>query len=143
MAMLTRARVAKRLGRSIATVRRMEGHELHPWTDARGVHQFDSSEVEQLARSDRGHEPHGDELPAPFADAEPSDAQHRIERLELELSQAQQALRDASQRAAQLDSQNQELRTTSIEALEIVIVLLGSETPFPVRHCLNNLRRRR
>jgi hypothetical protein len=28
--MLTRASVAKRLGRSIATVRRMEGNELHP-----------------------------------------------------------------------------------------------------------------
>lgn len=41
--------VAKRLGKSIATVRRMEGIELHPARDERGVHRFDPDEVEAVA----------------------------------------------------------------------------------------------
>ena len=48
--MLTRSQVAKRLRRSIATVRRMEGHELHPQKDERGVHRFDAEEVAEVAR---------------------------------------------------------------------------------------------
>ena len=48
--MLTRSQVAKRLGRSIATVRRMEGHELFPTKDERGVHRFDAEEVAKVAR---------------------------------------------------------------------------------------------
>lgn len=44
--MLTRSGVAKRIGRSIATVRRMEGRSLHPTQDAHGVHWFDPQEVE-------------------------------------------------------------------------------------------------
>lgn len=49
--MLTRSGVAKRLGKSIATVRRMEDEELHPLRDARGVLQFSEEEVERIARS--------------------------------------------------------------------------------------------
>lgn len=49
--MLTRGGVAKRLGKSIATVRRMEGVELHPVRDERGVHRFDPDEVEQIANA--------------------------------------------------------------------------------------------
>jgi hypothetical protein len=48
--MLTRAGVARRLGKSIATVRRMEGVELHPEVDDRGVHWFDIREVDTLRR---------------------------------------------------------------------------------------------
>ena len=48
--MLTRSGVARRLGKSIATVRRMEGVELHPTRDERGVHRFDPDEVERIAR---------------------------------------------------------------------------------------------
>lgn len=48
--MLTRSQVAKRIGRSIATVRKMEGRTLHPRVDARGVHRFDVVEVEAVAR---------------------------------------------------------------------------------------------
>jgi hypothetical protein len=47
--MLTRAQVARRLGKSIATVRRLEGEQLHPTRDAAGIHQFDAAEVERLA----------------------------------------------------------------------------------------------
>jgi uncharacterized protein YlxW (UPF0749 family) len=47
--MLTRSQVARRLGRSLATVRRAEGKALHPTVDGRGVHRFDASEVDALA----------------------------------------------------------------------------------------------
>src|SRR5262245_10175810 len=47
--MLTRAAVAKRLGKSIATVRRLEGSELNPIRDSRGVVRFAEVEVAALA----------------------------------------------------------------------------------------------
>lgn len=47
--MLTRSQVARRLGRSLATVRRAEGRVLHPTVDVRGVHRFDAAEVDALA----------------------------------------------------------------------------------------------
>lgn len=46
---MTRKQVARRLGKSIATVRRIEGVLLHPTRDERGVHHFDPNEVEALA----------------------------------------------------------------------------------------------
>jgi hypothetical protein len=46
---MTRQQVAKRLGKSLATVRRLEGGRLNPSQDARGVHRFDPDEVEALA----------------------------------------------------------------------------------------------
>lgn len=51
--MLTRAQVARKLGRSIATVRRLEGSVLHPVRDAQGVYCFDAGEVERVARERR------------------------------------------------------------------------------------------
>jgi hypothetical protein len=45
---MTRTHVAKRLGVSIATVRRMEGRELHPTVDERGVRFFAITEVETI-----------------------------------------------------------------------------------------------
>jgi glycine/D-amino acid oxidase-like deaminating enzyme len=48
---LTRSQVAVRLRRSIATVRRLEGHVLHPRRDARGTYQFSSDEVDRLLAS--------------------------------------------------------------------------------------------
>src|SRR5438093_13604502 len=47
--MLTRGQVAKRIGRSIATVRRIEGTLLHPQRDANGVLRFAPAEVDRLA----------------------------------------------------------------------------------------------
>jgi hypothetical protein len=47
---MTRKQVADRLGRSLATVRRLEGSLLHPRRDSRGVHHFKRDEVEALAR---------------------------------------------------------------------------------------------
>jgi fructose-1,6-bisphosphatase/sedoheptulose 1,7-bisphosphatase-like protein len=46
---MTRGQVARRLGKSLATVRRLEGVLLHPQRDARGVHHFDANEVDALA----------------------------------------------------------------------------------------------
>lgn len=46
---MTRGQVARRLGKSLATVRRLEGILLHPERDARGVHHFDEIEVDALA----------------------------------------------------------------------------------------------
>jgi len=51
--MLTRSQVARRLGKSLATVRRLEGSSLHPRRDDNGVHWFDESEVKRLADSRR------------------------------------------------------------------------------------------
>jgi hypothetical protein len=53
---MTRTQVALRLGKSLATVRRLEGVLLHPRRDSLGVHRFDPGEVEDLAEDVRnGH----------------------------------------------------------------------------------------
>ena len=46
---LTRSQVARRIRRSIATVRRMEGRTLHPRLGPRGLRLFDPEEVEAEA----------------------------------------------------------------------------------------------
>ena len=50
MAALTRDDVAKRLGVSISTVRRLEGTRLHPLIDDKSVRRFKASDVERLAK---------------------------------------------------------------------------------------------
>jgi hypothetical protein len=50
--MMTRGQVARRLGKSLATVRRMEGVQLHPWLDEHGIHRFGRAEVETVARGE-------------------------------------------------------------------------------------------
>lgn len=57
--MLTRSQVARRLGKSIATVRRLEGTLLHPRTDPSGIRRFDAREVDALHNEVR----HGRRLP--------------------------------------------------------------------------------
>ena len=46
---LTRSQVAELLAISVATVRRLEGRELHPALDDRGRNLFDRDEVDRLA----------------------------------------------------------------------------------------------
>ena len=46
---LTRRAVAKRLGKSVASVRRLEGRLLHPQRSQRGVWLFARDEVERVA----------------------------------------------------------------------------------------------
>jgi DNA-binding transcriptional MerR regulator len=48
-ATLTRDDVAKRLGVSVSTVRRLEGTKLHPLIDDSGVRRFKASDVERYA----------------------------------------------------------------------------------------------
>ena len=48
--MLTRGQVARRIGRSLATVRRLEGSKLHPLVTSNRVRLFDPKEVDQVAR---------------------------------------------------------------------------------------------
>jgi DNA-binding transcriptional MerR regulator len=49
-AALTRDDVARRLGVSISTVRRLEGTRLHPAIDVKGIRRFKASDVERLAK---------------------------------------------------------------------------------------------
>jgi hypothetical protein len=53
---LSRSQVARRLERSVATVRRIEGVLLFPRRDRRGIYRFDDSEVDDLARKVRAGE---------------------------------------------------------------------------------------
>jgi len=71
---MTRQQVAKRLGKSLATVRRLEGVRLRPTQDSRGVHHFDPDEVEALARDiDSGSVTLWQELRDRFGDPTMSD----------------------------------------------------------------------
>jgi hypothetical protein len=58
---LTRSKVARRLGVSVTTLRRMEGTLLHPQTGEGGVRMFDAEEVEaaviRVRRRERPEEP--------------------------------------------------------------------------------------
>jgi len=46
--LLTRGQVARRLGTSLSTVRRMEGELLKPIIGARGVHYFEETEIQAV-----------------------------------------------------------------------------------------------
>ncbi len=62
---MTRTDVARRLGKSVATVRRLEGVELHPTVDEGGVHLFEEAEVERLANRLSGTPPSSGEREPP------------------------------------------------------------------------------
>ncbi|MDF3067094.1 MAG: hypothetical protein K0R38_2695 [Polyangiaceae bacterium] len=53
---MTRKQVAERLGKSVATVRRLEGVLLHPKLDSKGKHVFDADEVTALIEGIRAGE---------------------------------------------------------------------------------------
>lgn len=48
--MLTRSQVARRIGKSVATVRRLEGTLLFPQSDGSGTRRFNEEEVEAFRR---------------------------------------------------------------------------------------------
>lgn len=144
--MLTRAGVAKRLGRSVATVRRMEGIELHPWVDERGVHQFDAGEVDAVKARDAEH---AAPTPVLAVDAEPllADALEALSAANQELLDLRERLSDSEasrSRSAKLaglvERENLELRAAAIEALGMVETLLGGATPYVVRSVIRDLR---
>jgi len=93
--MMTRSGVAKRLGKSIATVRRMEGVELHPTLGGDGVHLFDPDEVEAIATGARGPSPHriADLTARRIVDSDGAqpEAEDRIAQLESELARERAA----------------------------------------------------
>jgi hypothetical protein len=85
MRTMRRAQVAKRIGKSVATVRRLEGTELFPTVDEDGTHRFDPAEVEAFAaRLDRSTRPQSSWLRAELArraeEAEDRDHAARLER---------------------------------------------------------------
>jgi hypothetical protein len=87
---LTRRQVARRLGRSIATVRKLEGRRLWPRLDGAGIHRFDEDEVDALARDVQQT---GRALPFALESAartSPRTAPHREK-----MGTSEQALRDA------------------------------------------------
>lgn len=83
---MRRAQFAKRIGKSVATVRRLEGTKLFPTVDEDGTHRFDPAEVEAFAaRMDRGTRPQSSWLRAELArraeeEAEDRDHVARLER---------------------------------------------------------------
>lgn len=137
--MLTRGQVAKRLGKSIATVRRMEGNVLHPVRDRNGIFQFDPVEVERVAQvrrdpsvqgerrsawlidtvGDRGiasDDADSEEDAPPPDDFEERDRQSAVARQQEEIERRQ---REANERVRVADQRVNELRHEA-EVLEFV-----------------------
>jgi hypothetical protein len=146
--MLTRSGVAKRLGKSMATVRRMEGVELFPTRDERGVNWFEPEEVERVARGDRSlrraPKPHRiANLEALRANADESDSEpdhdqswedwkrERPEQAERrELERERREAREAEERRRH----EEELAEQALWRLQIeVCEFIGSLTPREVR----------
>jgi hypothetical protein len=87
--MLTRSQVAQRLGKSIATVRRLEGSSLHPSRDRDGVHRFDAREVEWLVNGRR------ETALTPWQRARPTEEQQGNARWESDRQQRETSLDEA------------------------------------------------
>jgi hypothetical protein len=68
--LLTRGQVARRLGMSLSSVRRMEGEQLKPIVDARGVHHFEETEIQAVfVRVRRARAPHDERADGALAAA--------------------------------------------------------------------------
>ncbi len=142
--MLTRGQVARRIGRSIATVRRLEGTKLHPVVNANGVRLFDPSEVSQLARevATTGRALDGDTpFEGPADDTE--DADHEGQ-LRLQLRELEDQLLDERRKSAQLrrelDEQRRERQRWKAdvdEACAAIVTVLDGE--FDVLEALDDL----
>ncbi len=104
---MTRRQVAKRLGKSVTTVRKLEGVLLHPRQDARGVHWFDGEEVDALARDMQAGDVSAwrEIRDAGDDEQDPSefqiDERSRVEDLEREVRQLQEQLFDQARRHRQ------------------------------------------
>lgn len=124
--MMTRGQVARRLGKSVATVRRLEGSLLHPRRDASGVLRFNPTEVDRVARGMRQgnlrpplssfrtdeFESDNDEDEA----LDPEEIEHRakLQRYEAETNAAAEA-----RRAERLRLEQEEERRRAAETLEL------------------------
>lgn len=130
--MLTRAQVAERLGKSIATVRRMEGTELHPRRDAAGIHRFSPAEVDAVARVPRKRfvmAPDAERHEATERECELerllAESENTVHRLEHQLSNASAARPDANCRDEEVAHLHQALEL----AFSCIIEQLGPRTP--------------
>ena len=98
--MLTRTQVARRIRRSVATVRRMEGRTLHPHIDPRGIRLFDPQEVE--AESERIEES-GRALDDDRHEAFSFRVGHSSDSDEAQLAETEHRLREARRKIAHLE----------------------------------------
>lgn len=143
--MLTRAGVAKRLGRSLATVRRMEGTDLHPDVDDRGIHRFDPAEVEEVARRDSSaaySSPCMGEITAQDGehDAAHAAAKQRISELETRVRDADEEVQRASGDARRAARERDDMKATALEALGLVVTLLEGDVPLELRRAIRHVR---
>jgi hypothetical protein len=150
MQMMTRGQVARRLGKSIATVRRLEGTQLHPRRDVNGILRFDPNEVERVARAlGRG----GRTTPAfsglrsawfyaldddEVADPEEAEHRERLRKLEAEANAAAEARRAANaerlRREGQEDAEQlRELQLHAARQLSSLSALIKSCSPRELR----------
>ena len=101
---MRRAQVAKRIGKSVATVRRLEGMGLFPTVDEDGTHRFDPAEVEAFAaRMDRSTPPQSAWLRAELArraEEEADDRDHAA-RLERQRGDTEAFHRNSAEKRAQ------------------------------------------
>lgn len=124
--MLTRSAVAKRLRRSIATVRRLEGQELFPRRDRNGILRFDESEVAAVTRrlktgevpAARGGWLHNRRSPSPW----PATEARRGSSAQVGHAEEIAKLRDEN---ARLREELAELTTVSADLLEELESLCG------------------
>jgi hypothetical protein len=140
--MLTRAQVAARLGKSIATIRRMEGTDLHPRKDANGVHRFSPVEVAAVARGPRTHAwPLGVRIARPNAaddgpvDESISEREMRVQALERDLARARTDLA----RMHHLSEENAELREAITLSLDCLLAQAGPKVPHDVLNIIEGL----
>ena len=147
--MMTRGQVARRLGKSIATVRRLEGTQLHPRRDASGVLRFDPNEVERVARAlgRGGGAPGVPGMRSRWFDAldddeveDPEDVEHRerLQKLEAEANAAAEARRAAEAERLRREEREEharlrELQLHAARQLSSLSGLIGSCSPRELR----------
>jgi hypothetical protein len=114
--MLTRSQVAKRIGKSVATVRRMEGATLHPEISPKGVRLFNEAEVNRVADAVAAS---GKALDAPLAFGTQGDRPtwREYEELQGECVQAGVRADDAELELEDLRAQLDAARSQADEAL--------------------------
>jgi hypothetical protein len=115
-----RAQVAKQIGKSVATVRRLEGTELFPTLDEDGTHRFNAAEVEAFAtRMDRAARPQSVWLRAALArraDEEAEDREHAARLAQQRLEAEAFHSRLAEGRGLEQRAQEERQRTALAEA---------------------------
>jgi hypothetical protein len=113
-----RAQGAKRLGKSVATVRRLEGVELFPTLDEDGTHRFDPAEVELLAaKMDRAPPSHSSWLRAELARRaeEEADEREHATRLTRQRAEADAFHRSLAEQRACEDRDQREHQRRALE----------------------------